>query len=585
MTKKTFHFFHKHYHFKYKNVYRHAKKLFFFDLGLLALAIAMFGASIFLFFYNPGITDLIDLNISLGEQRIKSGGEVKLTIDYRNRSKHKLLSPVLSLQLPDGFIVDRSKTPTSYLGDDYILQTKPEIKAGAKGEFTVYGWYWNTPKIEEKIIARLAYTVEETERKEQKISRLITNLPDSILVGELKLAQTAFVGQPVDLTYTLINQSDRQIDNISIKHNWSSKIFSNQLEIFSLPAGQIKKFTGKLQLPQSAGSYNLQITPQVLINNKTITQTTVQATTKLVAPNIASTANFSNTITYADAGMKLPLELSWKNNSSFAIQKLQMVLTSNYPQTINWAKTATENNIKYSGNTLIIDEKSRTKLSDGSPNSSDKFTIKIFLNSKFNLNNATKNAYLEIIPTMKAGLNDITTQTYQQVGNKARVPLASQINILAQARYYTTTGDLVGRGPVPPKVGEETKYTVYIQITNGTNAIKNSSFHTSLPAGVEYTDRDGVTIGPNLTYNKQTGKLNWQYSDQIPANSTVGIFFEVKVKPTTNKIGKKINLTNEITFDSVDAMVNKKISWKQADIDNVLASDDKASKNGYLVSP
>ncbi len=74
-------FLRSHYHKRYHGVYQHAKKLFAFDLALLAFAFLMLGSSIFFFFWKPGLTGLIDVSISLGNERIKSGDEVRPTVD------------------------------------------------------------------------------------------------------------------------------------------------------------------------------------------------------------------------------------------------------------------------------------------------------------------------------------------------------------------------------------------------------------------------------------------------------------------------------------------------------------------------
>ena len=140
-------FLHHRYHLKYKHVYRHAKKLFIFDLALILLALAMFSSALYFFIWRPGLTDLVDLNLSINRQRIISGDQIELTIHYKNRSKQDLLFPRLQLEFPVGFVIDRLKIPTTSLSEELIWKNFENIKANSDGNFKIYGWIWSTPKI------------------------------------------------------------------------------------------------------------------------------------------------------------------------------------------------------------------------------------------------------------------------------------------------------------------------------------------------------------------------------------------------------------------------------------------------------
>ncbi|MFH1292341.1 MAG: hypothetical protein ABIH87_04065 [bacterium] len=584
MFKKTFKLFHGHYRLKYKGVYRHAKKLFFFDLGLLALALSMLGLSLFLFFWKPGITDLIDLNISLGTDRIKSGQNVHLTIDYLNRSEHILKDVVLSLDTPEGFVIDRSSVEKTDFADDSTFPSIKEIKPGAKGQLELYGWLWSEPNVEDKIIARLTYQPSETDRQEQKISHYLVRLSDSLLHGQLNIAQASFINNPLEFTYTITNHSTQVLDGITLAHNWTKDIFIEQFEKISLQPEQSKTIRGKLSTPTQTGNFDLQITPKILINNHPIPQKTDKQNIEAVAPSISSAVKFMDNTKYVEAGAVVPIQLSWKNQSGYRLDNMQMQVQANYSNMINWQKTATESHIKYDKDKLIIDNQARTKLSDGQAGSSDEFTINLYLNSYYNLP-AQKNLYLQITPIMQAGLEKVAEQKYTETGHGAEIPIATQVGLNAQARYYTDDGDQIGRDYLPPRVGKSTKYYIIIQISNGTNPIKGAEFSAILPNGVELTGRDSVTIGKNINYDKAKRQISWQYKNELPANSTTGINFEVQVIPTENQIGQKLPLLKNINLSATDNFVNKKISLQNtAGIDNILPTQDLGSKKGYQVN-
>lgn len=585
MFKKTFHLFHRHYHLKYKGVYRHAKKLFIFDLALLALALTILSAGIFLFFWKPSLTDLVDLKISLGDKRTKSGEYVHLTIDYLNRSKFKLESTTLSLQLPDGFIIDRAKTSKSLFDETSIFPAVKELPAGAKGQVEIYGWFWTTPNQEEKIVAKLLYKPENTDRREQKISHFLVRLPGSVLNGRLNIAASTFKNQKLNFTYIITNDSNEEVKNISLSHNWPTDIFDKKYQRFSLAANQTQTITGQLTAPSKSGSFSLAITPQILIGNRLITQSIIQKNIQIISPSLYSQAKFSPKISYLEPNGLVPIELKWENKSKFTLQNLRMRLIADQPQIIDWDKTAKENRIKLGKNEIIIDNQTRTKFSDGSPNNGDNFQIQLYLKSHFDYSSKVNQIYLQITPIMEADLGDTAGQKYSEFGNSDKLPLATEVTWQAETRYYTASGDQVGRGPLPPQVGETTKYWIFVHINNTTNPLTNTTLKTSLPWGVEPTGRDSVTIGPNIKYNKNTRLITWSYDNDLPANSYAGVYFEVQVTPTSQQVGQKIKLTDELFFSATDSFVNKKFNLKQDSLDNILPANDIGAGKGYKVSP
>lgn len=572
-------FFHQFYHKRYHGIYRHAKKLFIFDLALLGLSICILASGLFFFFWKPGLVDLVDLSISLGAERIKSGDYMHLTIDYTNRSKYKLQSANLSIRLPNGFLIDRNKTPESILSKNSTFTSLKELEPGAKGQTEIYGWLWAEPNKEEKIIADLSYTPEKTNRREQKLAYFISKLPASVLEGKLIIATSSFPNQILKFTYTLANHGTKTANNISITHNWPTSIIEEKdSQNISLPPNSAKVISGQLTLPNRSGKYSLEITPQVLINNHLITQTASEQEIEAFAPNVVSSARFTTNAAYAEPQQILPVEIQWNNQGKFKLQNLRLRLTANLPNIVDWNKTAQINHLKSDNRSLIIDKSARTAFSNGGIDSGDTFIVSLQLLPLFNLNQTT-NAYLEIIPTIEGNINEVIQQNFTQEGARTRIPLATEVILNAEARYYTEEGDQLGRGPLPPKVVKTTKYWIFIKIFNTSNPLRDATFSAMLPTGgVEHTGKQSVTIGPQIQYDSKTRKLSWSY-DSLPANSQTGLYFEVAVTPNASQLGQNILLVKDIQFSTTDDFVKKDFNLRIPLITNVLNKNDR----GYLV--
>ncbi len=572
-----------HYHKNYHGIYAHAKKLFAFDLALLFFAAVMIAGNLFLFFWKPSIVGLINLSISLGNERIKSGDAVSITINFTNTSKIKLTDVSLGLRLPEGFVVDRSKTPAEIFSDHSTFTPVKELSAGASGQVEVYGWLWVEPKKEERFIANLSYRPEDKKNREQKLSSIIANIPESVLVGNLDFATSTFSNSPVKFTYTLQNLSDRTIDNISILQTLGVDTLNEQNNTkFSIQPNEIKVINEQFTTPNKPGQFTLSIIPKILVNNHLISLGLNSRTFKTFAPQITSSAKLLKTTNYAEPGQIIPLEIVWENKSELKLQDMSLHLTSNLENVVDWKKTAQENHAKAEQDGLFFDSKSRTSLGNGSPKNNDKFTINVYLLPRFNLP-TLENAKLEIYPIMKAVASQVAGQQFSQEGTRISVPLATEARFSgAEARYYTDEGDQLGRGPLPPKIGKETKYWIFVKITNTSNAIEDVQFSTSLPEGVTFTGKQSTTIGPQLKYNNNNRSVSWQY-ESLPANSQTGLYFEVAVTPKNSQLGQNLQLTNAIQFTATDKFINKKIELSQSSINNILDKNDGGYSLGSKV--
>jgi len=579
MFKAIYNFFHRHYHRRYHGRYVHAKKLFTFDLILLGAGLITLIAGLFFFFWKPGLTDWIDLNLSYGGGRVKSGEKVQLTLDYVNRSKVTLTNTILAINLPVGFVVDRTLTPTNNFSEQSTFNIG-NIPPGGKGEKTIHGWMWTEPKTEERLIATLSYNQENYNRREQKFGSFLVNLPESIVKTELNFgAQSAFPAARLPIALALTNTENYKLENINVEYSWADKItWQDKLEKITLEPGEGKVLNGEIVMPNRAGLYTLKIQPQILINSRNIKLDLIKKDISIVYPDAAATINFDNAAAYTEPNATIPVTVSWKNNSQYELKNLRIKIKTT-PGTVNLRETALQNNLKIDGDSLLLDASNRTLLADGAPQSNGETKINLILLSSFSLTDKEK-AYLEITPSLEAGLKEVEGQTFSNIGSPIRLLLATNATLQAQARYFTTEGDQLGRGPIPPRVGETTKYWIFIQLQNTTNKLKDVSLSAELVPGVEFTGKQSVTIGTPL--KAQNGKINWSIY-QLPANSVTGWYFEVAATPISEQVGRSLTLTKNINVLATDEETGKKFDLKQDNITNILPANDLGKKQGIIV--
>lgn len=575
MLKRIHFHLHKHYHLKYFGVYAHAKQLFIFDMALLFLAVILFSGSAWLFFWKPGVADQVQIEISLGEIR-RSGDEARILIDYTNHSKTTLTNASLALRLPKGFVVNDLKTPTpSFVNHSFKLA---DLAPGAHGRAEVVGTLWSDVGQEERIISTLSYKQQNKEREEQALGSYLLKLNDSVLSSKLNIATTSFPNNQLPFTYIIKNDSKQTITDISLKFEPTVSEKKIQNKIQSIGPGESLEIKG--EIVSGVSNYNFQIIPSVAIHNNNFQQEPISSLISVYAPKIGLKATLEKEVKMIEPKGEIPLKISWSNESIYSLSNQKILLT--FPNgVVDLNKSASENGLRRENNSLIIDSRYKTFLTNGSAGAREEITLNLYLLPSFR-NKPDEVSNLSINPVFQAELSSVPNQTFSASGNSIVMPLLTEIELNNSVRYYTDEGDQLGRGPLPPKVGQTTRYWVFTALFNSTNGVRNPSLKINLAPGAQFTGRQSVTLGPELKYDSKTNTLSWSH-DYIPSYTQTGFYFEISVKPTPEQVGKTINLISGANFSAVDDRVEKELNTSSGVLNNILPSGDKGAGKGAAV--
>jgi hypothetical protein len=124
----------------------------------------------------------------------------------------------------------------------------------------------------------------------------------------------------------------------------------------------------------------------------------------------------------------------------------------------------------------------------------------------------------------------------------ATVKLASQAG-----RKDTRFADV---GPIPPKVGQTTTYTITLEAEAGANNLANAVAETSLPLYVNWLD--SYEAEGSVTYNTVSKKLQWVIGD-IPKGERKEFVFQLSILPSTSQINGSPVLINQQSIRANDA--------------------------------
>ncbi|MFZ2484891.1 MAG: hypothetical protein WAX80_01950 [Minisyncoccia bacterium] len=133
------------------------------------------------------------------------------------------------------------------------------------------------------------------------------------------------------------------------------------------------------------------------------------------------------------------------------------------------------------------------------------------------------------------------------------VKISSQINLFS--KVLRTLGPFANYGPIPPKAGEETSYTVVLSLLNNQNTFSDSKVTAKLGNGVEWVG--GPTLGSeSIVYDSISKTVTWDIgilsSATDSSSGTREVSFQVSLNPSLSQIGTVPILVNSILFTGRD---------------------------------
>ncbi len=137
------------------------------------------------------------------------------------------------------------------------------------------------------------------------------------------------------------------------------------------------------------------------------------------------------------------------------------------------------------------------------------------------------------------------------LGKRLSGILSTAFPFRAEARYYSSTGDQLGVGPLPPRVGEATTYWVVWSVGPTDADLKDLQLSMALTSGVSATGKFASQI-PG-TFSSENGQVIWSVPSLPATGSSPATFaFEIRYVPDSGARGSAHTLTNKSSAVAVE---------------------------------
>lgn len=178
-------------------------------------------------------------------------------------------------------------------------------------------------------------------------------------------------------------------------------------------------------------------------------------------------------------------------------------------------------------------------------------------------------------------------QVPQTIASFIKRTVQLESDLLLTSRSVYSTGPFTNTGPVPPKVENETTYTIIWTITNSSNVVDNTVVTATLPSYVRWTGN----ISPSneeISFNPVGGKIRWNVGSIKPKAdvSSTGqreVAFQVALLPSLSHIGDMPILVNEQAITGIDRFSETEITAVKKELTTRLFTDPNFAGEDALV--
>lgn len=153
-----------------------------------------------------------------------------------------------------------------------------------------------------------------------------------------------------------------------------------------------------------------------------------------------------------------------------------------------------------------------------------------------------------------------------------------------QAAYFQD--EVFGnQGPMPPRVGDSTTYTVIWQVKNSYNDVRNVKVKATLPSWVSLAGRM-FPENSAFTFDSQSRELVWDVGDAKAGTGThnpvISLAFQIRFTPDFSQRGTAPQLIGEVRITGDDAFTERSLSSADSPLDTNLPDDASSAGKGIV---
>ena len=506
------------------------KRLAWLVLGVAALAVVVVGVWFSWRVFRSFNANDMALDI-FGQERVVSGEEINYIVRYKNNSRTAVNNANLIFSFPLSSSADETSGATERGGEGVIVKNLGVLVAGQEGQAEFKIRVLGDKGSQQKFMAKLTYRPANVNADFSNTKEFTSTIISVPLVLSFILPERVVAGQTVNFSLRYLNTSDTAFSEAAIKIDYPEGfVFDSALPSpSSLGGGSLAVNNNLWLLPEIGSREEGNIVIKGVVAGK-------EDETKIFKAQIGTQKDSGEFLVYSQAlasprltasplvveqslvgapgnnvfpGQELTYRIAYRNTTDTPIGPV-FITAKIDSRAVDWASVRAVNGFFSSSDNLITwNGASLPALESlaGQAEGEVEFSLRVrnflpinsFADKNFTILTSAK------IDSFNVPLSLSGTQLSGQSQFIAKVNSGFVLNVKG---YYNDRA-ITNSGPLPPRVGQKTTYTIYWSLLNSTNDVSEAAVEAYLPSYVSWEGR--VLPGDEkIKYDPASGKVVWE---------------------------------------------------------------------------
>ncbi len=542
------------------------------------------------FFLYERLRGGVDVGINFPKEEVELGVPFEIELTLANNSANALKNVRLEMELPANLIlVDKpeERIVSRGIGDmvNGRLHRETFKVVAVPGENPNYKIKSTVYYIPASISASLQKGKEVEVLIKQLNVSLELNAPERIFSGEEFEVRAVYKNglEPKDDSYRMeikinhppeLDDVRRNPEPMGENNNW-------RLEDIGMHEGSAS-LKGSIELP---GDANFNVTAELVMRifGK---EYPVISNTKNISINpspLAFRVGLGNGKDVVEPGEELTYFLQYKNNANVPLEDavISARLTG---EMFDMETLETNGAADLLTNTLIWSPVQMRQLEILEPGEEGQVSFAIKVKDDYPaVRQNQKNFILKVdgrieSPTVPPPLNISKTVNFSSLETE----VATKLTLTAAAYFRDAAAKIINIGPMPPRVGVPTRFTIHWSLANSVAGFSDTEVRARLAPGVSFTGKVKSNSGSLPVYEASTGEVIWRIKE-VTAGSAPSAVFQVEAVPNSSLVGQYMPLLEKTTIKAKDTFTGLELKNEAPPLTTRLEKDTTVDASDGLV--
>lgn len=540
--------------------------------------------------------DRVSLEIA-GPKEVASAETVQFVVRYGNGNMLPMNDAELTFAFPESFRLERSDG--MIVSGNSATVSLDSVNGRAGGEVKLSGKFYGSKGSLAYLKATFRFTPSGTSSRYDRETQVGVTIASSPLSLEVSAPQEIASGNEIEYVFAYRNDSDLSFSNLRIKAEYPQNFRFNSAE--PRPSDAENSWRLGNLLPHAQGEIRvrgvvtgnrdeakvIRASLGVLQGDDTFfAYDQRERLTRIVASplSISQTVNGKTDIS-VNPGDVLNYEIRYSNDGDIGLRDLIVTVEVNAAFLDVTKLRTTGGAYDVSRSVIVWKASDFPELTRLEPRQGGRVNFSIPVRGDVGVSGEA-GKHLSVRTLAKIDSPDIP---FSSPSSKIIASNALEVRIGSIVDYdvsgYHFDAALPNAGPIPPKSGFETTYTLRFKITNYLNDLSRAKVTATLPTNVRYTGKKSPESDA-LSYNERTGQLVWDIGSMWGGGkSSREIAIQVGITPGPNEIGQAPTILIGSVFEAEDTYTKNSIRIERGEKTTNLQEDTSLSDSSANVVP